>query len=159
MVQRRTSLTSNAWSVKTEILGVQNFCRFERVMPIPNDWLWQTLADKDSSGHFPARSCRMRICTGKSSARMGRKRPRCSRTRSLHNPTSQSSARGPLQQGRVSLHKGDTLEKICARHRTVRRQNPNNRNRLEKYDHNRAVRTGGMIAFLPMTTPPASLVA
>jgi len=103
--------------------------------------------------------CRMRIPAGKSSARMGRKRPRCSRTRSLNNPTSQSFAHGPLQPGRVSLHKGDTLEKMCARHRTVRRQNRNSRSRPEKYDHNRAVRTGGMIVFLPMATLPASLVA
>ena len=74
-------------------------------------------------------------------------------------PMSQPSASGPLQQGRVFLHIAGTLEKICARHRIVRRQNLNSRNRPEKYDHNLAVRTGGMIAFLPMATLPASLVA
>ena len=90
--------------------------------------------------------------TGRSSAMMGRYL--CSRTL-RRSPMSQPSACGPLQQGRVSLHKRDTLEKTSATHQTGRLHNPNSRNHRGRRDYNRAAHTGGTIDFDRMPIPPA----
>lgn len=86
---------------------------------------------------------------------MGRKRLQYSRTLSLHNPTSQLSARGPLQQDKLSLHKQDTCEKTRERHQIGPWQNPNSRDRRERRDYNRAVRIGEMMTFLAIGTAQA----
>lgn len=77
--------------------------------------------------------------------RTGKERLRCGRIRSLRNPMSQPSACGPLQQGRVSLHRSDIVGKTRAMHQTRPRRNPNSRIHRERCDYNRGARTGGMI--------------
>lgn len=104
---------------------------------------------------FRGQVCWIFFCLGGFSATMGRKPLQRSHTPPLRIPMSQPSARGPLQRGRVSLCKWDTLDKMSATGQTDRQQNPNSRGHRGRCDYNRAVRTGGRTEFLRMPIPPA----
>ena len=89
------------------------------------------------------------------SAMLERECFRSGRTPSLRIPMSQPSIPGPLQPGRVSLHKWDIVGKTSAMHQTGRQRNPNSRNHRERRDYSHAVRTRETTVFLLMAVPQA----